>query len=234
MSKSVAIIQSNYIPWKGYFDIINAVDEFILYDEVQYTRSDWRNRNKIIGTSGLLWLTIPVGAKNHFHRSISSITVADSKWHHKHCRTIQQSYTRALHFETIFPMLERIYESCEGILHLSEINWLFTQEVCRILGIDTKITFSSEYQVDTGLAKTEKLAALCVAAGATRYISGPSASAYLEERQFADAGIKVEYMSYADYPQYRQLSNSFEHHVSIVDLLLNEGLNARHFMKSFQ
>jgi hypothetical protein len=234
MSKSVAIIQSNYIPWKGYFDIINSVDEFILYDEVQYTRSDWRNRNRIIGTSGLLWLTIPVEAKNYFHRPISSIAVADPKWHLKHCRTVQHSYARAQYYGIIFPVLERIYKSCEEIQYLSEINRLFIQEICQILGIDTKITFSSEYQIDPRLTKTERLIALCVAAGTKQYISGPSAKSYLDANQFADAGISLEYVNYDNYPPYRQLSSSFEHHVSIIDLLLNEGLGARQFMKSFQ
>lgn len=231
--KSVAIIQSNYIPWKGYFDIINCVDEFILYDEVQYTRNDWRNRNRIISSDKLLWLTIPVAAKNHYEKAISSVTVADSKWNSRHLKTIHQSYARARHFDTVFPLLEQAYALCRDCEFLSQINLIFISEICKILGITTKIKFSSDYQLSPGLSKTERLVALCTSAGANLYLSGPSAKAYLDERKFQDAGIAVEYMNYEGYPVYRQLSRKFEHQTSVIDLLLNEGPAAHLFMKSF-
>jgi hypothetical protein len=233
MKKTVAIIQSNYIPWKGYFDIINSVEEFILYDEVQYTKNDWRNRNRIIGSNGSFWLTIPVHFSNHLHRSIASIAVTDSKWNLKHRKSIQLCYARALHYKSIYPMLENIYDACAEMNFLSEINQYFIEEISRILGIQTKISLSTDYGIDASLNKTEKLVALCLSSGATQYLSGPSAGCYLEESLFAEAGIKVDFMNYDGYPEYRQLSSPFEHQVSIIDLLLNEGFNARNYMKSF-
>ena len=233
MKKSVAIIQSNYIPWKGYFDIINSVDEFILYDEVQYTNNDWRNRNRIIGANGSFWLTIPVHSSNHFCRPIASIKVAGQEWNLKHRKSIRQSYARAAHFESIFPEINGIYLNCAGLHFLSEINQFMIEAIARLLGIGTKISKSSEYGIDTSLNKTDKLVALCQGAGATHYLSGPSAGCYLDEDLFAKAGISVEFMNYDNYPEYRQLATPFEHRVSIIDLLLNEGPNARNYMKSF-
>src|SRR5208283_1807000 len=95
--KSLAAIQSNYIPWKGYFDIINRVDEFMLYDDAQYTRRDWRNRNKIKTPRGLRWLTIPVRVKGKFHQKICETEISDPGWAAGHWQTLRQNYARAKH-----------------------------------------------------------------------------------------------------------------------------------------
>jgi hypothetical protein len=228
--KKAAIVQSCYIPWKGYFDIINRVDEFILYDDVQYTRRDWRNRNKIKTANGPVWLTIPVEVKGKYFQSIRETVVSEPSWNRQHWKSILHSYARSKHFRTYQSLLEDLYLSCEETF-ISKINYRFISAICQILGITTNISWSMEYEL-TG-DKTERLVCLCKQAGATEYISGPSAKDYMDEELFRREGIELRYMDYSGYPEYTQLYPPFDHNVSIIDLILNEGPDARKFMKSF-
>lgn len=229
-TKRVAILQSNYIPWKGYFDLINMVDEFILYDDMQYTRRDWRNRNKIKTQQGLLWLSIPVQAKGNYHQPIKDMLVSDPNWCFEHWKTIKHHYARAKWFSKYAGALEELYRGTTE-RRLSEINHRFLTAMCGLLGIETRITWSMDYQLADG--KTERLVELCKQAGATEYISGPAAKDYIEANLFAEAGIELRWMDYSEYRQYEQLHGLFEHHVSIIDLIMNEGPDAGKYMKSF-
>jgi len=230
-AKKVAILQSNYIPWKGYFDIIGAVDEFILYDEVQYTKNDWRNRNKIKTAQGLAWLTIPV-RQERLHQKINETVVFDQNWAVKHWRTLAQTYARAANFSTYKDPFEALYTNLQTN-YLSEINFAFIQLICRLLGIQTKLSWSTDYPLPTGLSRTERLVGLVQAAGGNEYLSGLAARNYLEEELFDAAAIKLRWMNYDHYPVYQQLhSPPFEHGVSVVDLLFNEGVNAPAFLKA--
>lgn len=229
--KKVAVLQSNYIPWKGYFDIINMVDEFILYDDMQYTRRDWRNRNRIISGGELLWLSIPVVSKGKFFQKINETKVADCKWVDRHWRSIQYNYANAEFFGMYADRIKDVYEVCRKEIYLSRINWHFIKEICSILGIKTKITWSSEYQLAEG--KTERLVQLVKDAGGDYYLSGPAAKDYMKEELFAEAGIELAWMDYSGYPEYKQLSQIFEHGVSVLDLIFNMGPCADKFMKSF-
>ncbi len=225
--KRVAIVQSNYIPWKGYFDLIAAVDEFILYDDVQYTRRDWRNRNRIKTPRGVEWLTIPVDVKGKFHQRIRETRVADMRWPRTHWRTIATNYGRARYFDEYAGRIEALYLGCDEE-YLSRINMLFMRALCEILGIHTRITWSMDYPLAEG--RSERLVELSKCAGAQHYLSGPSAREYLDEGLFQRAGIAVSYMDYAGYPSYAQLYGPFEHSVSVLDLIFNEGPNAPRFM----
>jgi WbqC-like protein len=220
VSKTVAILQSSYIPWKGYFDLIRRADEFILYDDAQYTRRDWRNRNRIKTPGGPIWLTIPVEVKGKYLQAIKETRVSDRGWNRRHWRSIQASYARAPHFGTCKPLLEDLYLGCESS-SLSEINHRFISRFCDILSIKTPITWSMSYQLAGD--RTERLVALCRQAHATAYLSGPSARAYLETKAFEDAGIAVRFMDYDGYPEYAQLYPPFDHRVSLVDLLVHTG-----------
>jgi hypothetical protein len=228
--RTVAIVQSSYIPWKGYFDLINAVDAFTLYDDVQYTRRDWRNRNKIKTRDGLQWLTIPVETKGNYEKPIREIRISDPSWPRRHFDSIRHSYARSPYFAQYEPLLEDLYLSPMPP-YLTEVNFRFLTALCGVLGITTPITRSDLGETVTG--RNERLIALCRHAGAERYLSGPAARDYLDETLFAAAGIKVAYADYSDYPEYPQRFPPFDHHVSIVDLILNVGPEARHFMKSF-
>lgn len=231
MSKVVAISQSNYIPWKGWFDLIAHADEFILFDDVQYTRRDWRNRNQIKTPQGQIWLTIPVQVKGKYTQAIKDTLVVDGSWAADHWRTIRQNYARAVSFGEYERELALLYESAATLTHLSAVNELFTRAIASWLGIDTRVTRSMDYEVVNG--KSERLLHLCKQAGATEYLSGPSAKAYLDESLFSREGIAVTWFDNSGYAEYRQLHPPFVHAVSVLDLILNEGPEARSYLKAF-
>lgn len=226
--KKVAILQSSYIPWKGYFDMIAAVDEFILYDDMQYTRRDWRNRNQIKTPQGAQWLTVPVLVKGKYHQKIKETEIVGSNWAIMHWKAFAQNYRRAPYFEEIAAWLEPLYLA-ESYTHLSRLNHRFIEAVCNYLGVKTVITNSWDYTLLDG--KTERLADLCAKAGGTEYISGPAAKDYIEESAFTERGIKLTWFSYSGYPEYPQLWGEFIHGVTILDLLFNCGKDARRYMR---
>jgi len=226
--KKIAILQSNYIPWKGYFDMIAAVDEFILYDNMQYTRRDWRNRNQIKTAQGLQWLTVPVKVKGKYHQTIKETEIDGQGWAKKHWWAIMQNHKKTPHYKEIAELLEPIY--LQGhYTHLSVLNRKLIEVICTYLNITTKIINSSDYQLIDG--KTERLVDLCVQAGATEYISGPAARDYVEPHLFEDKGIKLSWFDYSGYKEYPQLWGEFTHGVTILDLLFNCGKEAHKYMR---
>lgn len=230
-AKTVAIVQSCYVPWKGYFDLINCVDEFILYDDRQFTRRDWRSRNRIKTPQGVTWLTIPVSVKGKYHQRIDETAVAEPAWADRHWKTLVHSYAAAAAFREYAPLIEGLYEQASRERLLSRINRCFIDGVCELMGIDTRRSWSTDYTADG--ERTARLVSLCKAAGASRYLSGPTARDYLEETAFADAGIELEYADYSGYPEYEQLYPPFEHAVTILDLIFHVGSDAPRYMKSF-
>jgi len=229
--KKVAIVQSNYIPWKGYFDMIAAVDEFILYDDMQYTRRDWRNRNQIKTPQGVQWLTVPVKVKGKYHQSIRETEIDGMDWAQAHWKTLCQHYRRAKHFTQIAPELEPLYLQTD-YSHLSPLNRKLIEWVCMKLGIQTIISNSWDYQLIEG--KTERLADLCAQAGGSEYISGPAARDYVDGNIFTEKHIKLTWFDYEGYPEYPQLWGEFTHGVSILDLLFNCGNDAPRYMRYVQ
>lgn len=227
--KKVAILQSNYIPWKGYFDLIATVDEFIVYDDMQYTRRDWRNRNQIKTPQGVQWLTVPVQVKGKYHQKIRETLIDGAEWGPVHWRTLVSNYRAARHFEQIAEWLAPIYLH-ESHSYLSTLNRRLIEAVCAYTEIETKLSNSWDYALIEG--KTERLADLCAQAGATEYVSGPAAKGYLDEQVFADRGIRVTWFDYAGYPEYPQLwGGEFVHGVSILDLLFNCGREAPRYLE---
>ena len=228
--KRIAILQSNYIPWKGYFDLIRNVNEFILFDDVQYTRSDWRNRNKIKTPHGIRWLTIPVRIKGNFGQTIEQTLVSDPNWAAKHWQIVKFSYARSPCFEQFHDPIKNAYLGCTE-RNLSRINERFLTVICNLLGISTKISRSTDYRQIEG--KTERLVSLCQQVGASEYYSGPAGKDYIQSQLFERAGIKLKFVDYSGYPEYPQLFPPFEHQVSILDLLFNAGPDALRYMKAF-
>lgn len=228
--KKVMVTQSNYIPWKGYFDAINQVDELILYDDVQFTRRDWRNRNRIKTREGSQWLTIPVEVKGKYSQKINETKVSDPKWARVHWKTICHNYSRSAYFRLFRQRFEEAYLGC-NTQYLSEVNYRFLTLLSDILGIKTKLRWSGELQLVKGRA--ERLVHLCKQVGATDYYTGPTAKNYIDESLFSREDIHVHYFDYSGYKPYRQLFGEFVHEVSVIDLLFNEGREAKTFMKSF-
>ncbi len=226
------ISQSNYIPWKGFFDSIHLVDEFIIYDTVQYTRGDWRNRNRLKTPSGPQWLTIPVKVKGLYQQSIHDTRVHDEAWGEKHWKTIVHNYANAPYFDSVAAVLEPLYLHPPSPM-LSDINHSFIRAVCRFLGIETRIRWSREF-VAEGEDRVSRLVDICRQVQATDYFTGPAAKNYLQDDPFREAGIQIHYFDYSGYPEYPQLFGDFVHEVSVLDLLFNPGPSAPQYLKSFQ
>ncbi len=213
--KRVVILQSNYIPWKGYFDLIRSCDLFIFYDDVQYTHDDWRNRNKIVTKDGLKWLTIPVGRDNN--RKINEVLFSDQSWKKEHKQLIEDNYKDRPGYDQ--QLLNNIYDN--DIMSLSEFNQRAIKTISLYLGIDTFFDKVENYDLRSG--KTERLIDLLSQVNATEYITGPSAGGYLDEDQFDKADIQLTYFEYPDYPLYLQRGDRFEHGVSVLDMIFNRG-----------
>ena len=230
----VAILQSNYIPWKGYFDLMNSVDEFILYDCVQYTRSDLRNRNRIRCGDGCCFLTIPVSVPDRFETPIDAVEACDDHWRRKHFQALVCNYGRTPGFRLWGELFRELYLGGRE-RNLSRINRSFLEAVNRLLGIRTVLHDAREFALPAGMERTRRLVELCRRLGASTYLSGPAAKCYLDETAFREAGIEVEWMNYEGYPEYPQRGiGPFVHQVSVLDLLFNTGSDAPRYMKSFQ
>jgi hypothetical protein len=231
MTKRIAIVQSNYIPWRGYFDMIASVDEFILYDDMQYTRRDWRNRNQIKTPQGVQWLTVPVKVKGKYHQTIRETEIDGHEWAADHWKALVQNYRRARCFAEVAAWLEPLYLQ-EEFSHLTALNRRLLQAACGYLGIRTILKDSADYVLVEG--KTERLADLCRQAGGTEYVSGPAARDYIQPQVFEEMGIQLTWFDYAGYPDYPQLWGEFRPGVTILDLLFNCGPDAPKFMKHVQ
>ncbi len=227
MTHTLVAIQSNYIPWKGYFDLIARADTCVLYDTVQYTKQDWRNRNQIKTAHGPVWLTIPVTHEST-HQRICDTAISSSDWTLKHWHKITDAYFHAAHFKAVAPMLEALYERAKNENALSAVNADFIRTIASWLNIDTPIIFVPDL-VHTH-DKSETLIDLCKQQNAQCYLVGPAARSYLNEAAFTANHIQVEWMSYEGYPEYQQLYPPFMHQVSIIDLLVNQGDNARRYL----
>lgn len=229
--KKVAVLQSNYIPWKGYFDIINDVDLFLFYDEVQYTKNDWRNRNKILTPRGPQWLTLPCGY--NIQRKINEVKFNPSiHWQQSHYQTLRQNYFRAPFFRKYKEFLDYVYMDREWE-YLYELNRFLITSIARdFLGVKTVIEGSDSYYSEG--RKSQKLMSLLNSAGTDIYVTGPAARNYLDEESFRREGIRVVWKDYSSYPEYRQMYSPFSHYVSILDLLFNTGPNAPYYIWGYR
>jgi hypothetical protein len=224
--KKVVILQSNYIPWKGYFDLIHDADVFIFYDDVQYTKNDWRNRNKIMTAGGAKWITIPTGIDAN--RLICEVTLSDSSWQKKHWETIRQNYRRSPFFKYYRSFFEEIFLA-RTWSSLSELNQHLIRHISqRLLRVPTVFDDSRNYQLAGH--RFERLLDLISKAGATHYISGPAAKSYIKEEEFAARGVELVWKDYSGYPEYPQGDLPFEHGVSILDVLFNVGDEAGEYI----
>ena len=216
------ILQPSYIPWRGFFHLIQKADVFVFYDCVQFDDRGWRNRNRIKSPHGLQWLTVPVNAKGAQTKGtpINEIPIVwDSPWNKKHWAAIKHNYSKAPYFNQYAEMLAEFYSRQDQFL--ADFTCDFTVALARLLGIDnTRFVRSSTLPAQG--TKTERLLSILTHLGARHYISGPSAKDYIEMDRFNEAGITVEYMNY-DYPEYPQLYGAFEPQVSILDLLFMTG-----------
>ncbi|SMG46681.1 WbqC family protein [Paenibacillus aquistagni] len=223
---TVSVIQSNYIPWKGYFDIINDSQLFIFHDDLQYTKNDWRNRNKIKVNNGTKWLSIPVGSRED--RLINEVELPATKWAMQHWNDIKMAYSKAPYFNQYKDFFEHVYLDTKW-KKLSELNQFLIKHIStEFLGIKAEFINSSEFNLSS--RKLDKLLDLLKKVDAKEYISGPAAKDYIDDSRFNEAGIKLVYKDYTGYPEYSQFHPPFEHYVSIIDLLFHTGSDSAYFI----
>ena len=188
MSKKVAILQSNYIPWKGYFDLINMVDLFMFYDDRQYTTRDWRNGNKMKTPYGSLGLTIP--CRNNTKRQICEVELNDHAWQEKHWSYIKECYRKTSYFDLYKPFVENFYLG-RIWTNLSDLNHTFIRTLSKqILGVNTIFEDSRKFNLQ--VKKGERILELLVKSNATSYLSGLAAKDYLIEKYFDKLGIGMD------------------------------------------
>jgi hypothetical protein len=220
-----AIIQSSYLPWKGYFDIIKGVDTFVFLDDVQYTKNDWRNRNRIKTRNGIKWITVPV--KGGIHQKLCDTRIDNSqRWALSHKDLIYSNYSRAEYFycykHELLDTFSRQFET------LSTLNIYWIKVICSLLNIDT--TFINSNNLGIEGRKEDKIIKICKTIGANHYVSGPKAKNYINEYNFKREGITLEFKDYSGYPEYPQPWGEFSDFVSIIDLLFNCGENASRYI----
>jgi len=215
----VAVIQSNYLPWRGYFDIIHDVDVFVFYDDVQYDKHGWRNRNRIKCEHGVRWLTVPVRHGGLGPQQLVDVAIDESRaWARKHVATLRQCYAHAPHTDAYLPELEEILGRPRR--SLVELDLDVALLLARWLEVDVRLLRSSELGVAG--ARSDRLLSICRRLGAERYLSGDAARAYLDVELFTTGGVAVEWQTYA-HPVYHQLHGDFVSHLSAIDLVLNCG-----------
>ena len=223
----IGVIQSSYIPWRGYFDFIASVDTFVFHDDIQYTKSDWRNRNRIKTPKGTEWLTVPVHYKETAQLICETNIDYSTLWQQKHLRKIQESYSETPYVKVAVDILASVKFNQPATI--SNLNIELTKRICDYLLITTPLIVSSDFSL-VG-SKTHRLIDLLKKLQATTYLSGPSADAYLDKDAFRRNGIRLEYKSYDYYP-YPQLWGAFEGAVTVLDLIANCGSDAKNHIRS--
>jgi hypothetical protein len=219
----VLITQSNYIPWKGYFHSIKKVDKFVVFDDMQYTKRDWRNRNLIKTPQGLKWLTIPVIVKGKFNQPINETKISDDKWNVKHLNILKENYKKAEHYKEVIDWIESLYIDCI-YEYLTDINQYFIYRINEFLNINTEILNSKKFNLDED--RNYRLVNICKELNASEYYTGPAAKNYLDEALFSKNDIILNYFDYSVFKEYKQINGTFEHSVSIIDLIFNIGEDA--------
>ncbi len=225
--KKIAILQSNYIPWKGVFDIINQVDTFVFLEDVQYTEHDWRNRNKIITKDGVKWITAPVNHSKKRGQKICDAEINDKiNWQRKHYNAFNLNYSKAPYFKEYSWIIDDLYNS-QKWNKISDFNIYAIKLIGKELKIKTKFLNSLDLKVK-GI-KDDRIIEICKSLNATHYLSGPAAQNYIMPEKFEKANIQLEYMKY-EYPRYNQLYEPFNHYVTILDLIFNCGQDAPYYI----
>ncbi len=222
--ETCVILQPSYLPWRGYFHQIREADVFVFYDDVQYDKHGWRNRNRIKTANGPIWLTVPVRSHGAVSDGlmINAVEIEGDRWAIKHWRSIEQAYAKAPFFSMIAAAIEPLFR--KSYQWLCDLDIDTTQVLADLLGLGGR-TFRRSSEMGIAGSQTERLVAIAQSVGASRYVTGPAAADYLDEKQFRDAGMTLEYMRYA-YGIYPQLHGPFEPSVSILDLLFMTGPEA--------
>jgi len=225
---TLAVLQPGYLPWLGFFDQIARSDFFVLYDDAQFDKHGWRNRNRVKSAEGMVWLTVPVLHSGRTGQSINETEIdARSPWAKKQIRTIAQLYAKAPYISRYLPEIEEIL--LRPWRRLAELDRALIMRICRWLAVERPLHLSSALNV--GGDRNGRLINLCRHFGVGNYLSGNSAQDYLDVAAFADHGISVEWQNFS-HPVYSQLHGPFVSHLSAIDLLLNMGPDSAAVLRS--
>jgi len=221
----ITILQSNYLPWRGYFDFMAKSDEFIVYDSAQYTVNDWRNRNQVKTHDGVRWITVPVVTKGRFGQRIADAEVVDHRWVKTHRSTVAACLAKAAYGTQVLDMLGACWDAAAKTRSLHEINVALLEAIHASFGFACRLSDDTAYGIDTldALSPSAKVAELARRAGGTRYLTGPRGLDYLDVADFATRGIGIDVLDYSTLVPYPQLYGDFVDHVSVIDLLANVG-----------
>jgi hypothetical protein len=215
----VGILQPGYLPWLGFFEQVYRCDVFVLYDDVQFDKNSWRNRNRIKTPDGPLWLTVPVSHRGHTSQTLLETKISEKKrWRRKHLNSIKTYYGKAPYFDRYIEDLTRFYQ--QEWSYLVDLDIALINYFLKELGITTPILRSSELGISG--KKTDRLIAICKSLGATAFYEGAAGRNYIEEEKFRQAGIELEYQDY-QHPVYPQLYGEFIPYLSVIDLMFNCG-----------
>ena len=224
MDKTVVILQPGYLPWLGFFEQLYRGDIFVIYDDVQYDKHSWRNRNKIKTSQGAQWLTVPVNVDSK--TIIKDVNINNSQnWQRKHIKAVKQNYSKALFFERYFCDFQNILSKQYKYLvelDMELIYWLSEQ-----LNIKKEIIFSSDLKIKGD--RISRLIKICKKLGTNKFYEGAAGRSYIDPSDFGNEGIKVEFQNYP-HPVYRQLYGQFTPYLSVIDLLFNEGENSKEIL----
>jgi len=223
----LVVLQPSYLPWLGFFDQYDWSDVFVLYDDVQYDKNGWRNRNRILTANGPAWLTVPVRLAGQDFPPILEVAIDPTKdWRRKHRISLEQAYAKAPFFSTVYPALAGVLE--QDWEFLIDLDLAMLRALVDLLGMPWKVRRSSKLGVPG--QKTARLIGLCRTLGATEYLTGDAARSYLDESAFQDLGVKVHWHGYV-HPEYRQRGPDFVPYMSVVDLLFHHGPESRAILR---
>ena len=226
---NVGIMQPNYLPWLGYFDMVACSHLFVLYDNVQFDKHGWRNRNRVLARPEPLWITAPVKTTGRHGQLVKDTELIDGPWQEKHLKSIRQIYAKAPFFDWLYPELQSYLTRCK-YTHLVDLNMAGHEMFTRLLDINTPIKFSSDLGKELmSLERTQRLVTICQCVNATRYISASASRAYMIEDLWKTAGIELRYQDY-QHPIYAQSGGDFVSHLSAVDALMFEGPAAKRYV----
>lgn len=216
----IGILQPGYLPWLGFFEQMYRSDVFVLYDDVQYDKEGWRNRNRIKTANGVQWLTVPVLMKFSDHPLITDIRINNEvNWRKKHLASIRQNYGKAPFFRDYEGLFEEALS--KGWNLLIDLDVYFVTKLAECLGMrEKRILRSSDLPVKG--ERIERLIHLCKHFGADTFYEGAAGRNYIDEEAFLKEGVRVEFQDY-EHPIYSQLHGGFISHLSVIDLLFNHG-----------
>lgn len=226
--KRVGVLQAGYIPWLGFFELMASSDVFVIYDDVQYDKHGWRNRNRIKTLQGIKWLTVPVLTKGQNWPDINKVIVSHKRWQKKHRMSIYHAYRKAKYFDDVFPIIDNGLKLDSD--NLIDIDMYFINKFASYMNIGTELYLSSSLDI-FGESKADRLINICKHFGATHYYNGARGQHLYKKEDFRNHGILLEIQNYK-HPAYKQLHGEFVPYLSIVDLLFNEGPSSLEIVRS--